>query len=116
MGNGKPQALNINNQYIYNMKKKLGELKKEGIYLKLEMSRIEREKSKIVLDKSLLLYFCFLIVGVIGFTFNYLDSLLLNTLIISGIVVLVVGSLPYILTVTKEEREIKRLLREIGED
>ena len=98
------------------MAKKLGEIKKERIYLDLELSRIQREKSKLVLDKSLLLYFCFLFVGVIGFTFDYLDSKLLNTLVISGIVVLIIGSVPYILTVSKEEKQIKGLLSGLKED
>lgn len=86
---------------------------KDIMYLEIELSRIKREKSRIVLNKSLFLYFSFLIVGVIGFAFGYLDSLLLNTLIIVGIFVLVVGTLPYIIVVTREEKRIHEMIKKL---
>ena len=42
---------------------------------------------------------------IVGFAFDYLDSLLLNTLIIVGIFILVVGTLPYIIVVSNEEKK-----------
>ena len=83
------------------------------IYLEVEKSRIKREKSRIVLNKSLFLYFAFLIVGVIGFAFDYLDSLLLNTLIIMGIFVLIVGTVPYIIVTIKEEKKIDEMIERL---
>lgn len=85
----------------------------EVIYLEIEKSRINREKSKLVLDKSFVLYFSFLMVGVVGFAFKYIDSTLLNVLIIIGIAVLLIGTLPYILVIHKEEKKINSLLNEL---
>jgi|TARA_Y100000310_G_C20112459_1_gene547751 hypothetical protein len=83
---------------------------REIIYLELEKSRINREKAKIVLNMGLVLYFGFLIAGVIGFSFEYIDSLLLNVLVVSGIVILIVSTLPYLVIVHKEEKWIKSKL------
>ena len=80
------------------------------ITLELEKSRINREKAKIVLNMGLVLYFGFLIAGVIGFSFEYIDSLLLNVLVVSGIVILIVSTLPYLVIVHKEEKWIKSKL------
>ena len=83
------------------------------IYLEIEKSRIKREKSKIVLNKSLFLYAVFLAVGIFGFINNYLDSSMLNVLIIMGIFVLVTGTLPYVLVSLKEEKKIDRMIKEL---
>tara|TARA_Y100000310_G_C20651750_1_gene799808 strand:- start:694 stop:993 length:300 start_codon:yes stop_codon:yes gene_type:complete len=90
-------------------KKKLTEKEKLNVMLELEKSRISREKAKLVLNKSLVLYFCFLIVGVFGFIFDYIDSFLLNLIIIMGLVILVLGTIPYMLVVTKEEKKIDEI-------
>ena len=93
--------------------KKLTPKKTEVIYLEIEKSRINREKSKLVLDKSFVLYFSFLLVGVVGFAFNYITSLVLNVLIICGIIILVVGTFPYVIIIHKEEKKIDNLLKEL---
>tara|TARA_Y100000310_G_scaffold344985_1_gene460965 strand:- start:488 stop:781 length:294 start_codon:yes stop_codon:yes gene_type:complete len=90
-------------------KKRLTEKDKLDVMLELEKSRINREKAKIVLNKSLVLYFCFLLVGVFGFIFDYLGSLLLNMLIIMGLAILVLGTFPYLFTITKEEKKIDEI-------
>ena len=86
---------------------------KEIIYLEIEKSRINREKSKTVLDKSFMLYFSFLLVGVVGFAADYLDSKALTALVITGIIILIVGTLPYVLVTTKEDRFLNIKLKEL---
>jgi len=86
---------------------KKSELDSEITYLELEKSRINREKAKLVLHMGLVLYFGFLIAGIIGFAFKYIDSFLLNVLVICGIVILVVSTLPYLIIVHREEKWIK---------
>lgn len=86
---------------------------REIMYLEIEKSRINREKSKLVLDKSLVLYFTFMVVGVAGFVFDYIDSALLNTLIIVGIFVLILGTLPYLIIISKEEKKIDGFIARI---
>lgn len=85
---------------------------KEVIYLEIEKSRINREKSKTVLDKSFMLYFSFLLVGVLGFVSGYIDSNMLKILVIAGIAILVIGTLPYVLITTKEDRFLEERIRE----
>ena len=92
---------------------KKSDVEREIIYLELEKSRINREKAKIVLNMGLVLYFGFLIAGVIGFSFEYIDSLLLNVLVISGIIILIVSTLPYLVIVHKEEKWITLKLSEL---
>jgi hypothetical protein len=81
------------------------------VYLEIEKSKITREKARLVLEKSIALYFLFMLIGVAGFIFDYIDSVMLNTLIILGIVILITGSLPYMLTVKREEKKIEGYLK-----
>ena len=92
---------------------KLTDTEKEIIYLEIEKSKINREKSKLVLNKSLALYIAFMLVGIVGFAFEYIDSLLLNVLVITGIVVLLIGTVPYLLITHREEKSINELLRRL---
>ena len=81
------------------------------IFLEIEKSKIKREKSKLVLEKSISLYFIFMLIGVIGFVFDYIDSFMLNTLIVLGIIILIAGALPYVLTVSRSEKQIDNYLK-----
>ena len=90
------------------------EIKREEItYLELEKSRINREKARIVLSMGLILYFGFLIVGIIGFTFEYITSKMLNILVICGIIILIVSTVPYLIIIQKEEKWINLKLSEL---
>ncbi|HAG51312.1 MAG TPA: hypothetical protein DCL42_08250 [Deltaproteobacteria bacterium] len=89
---------------------KLSPEEKEIIYLRLEKQKIEREKAAIVLNKSLALYIIFMIVGVVGFVFDYLSAAILNVLIIAGIAILIIGTLPYFVITSREEKLIEHLL------
>ena len=80
------------------------------INLKLELSRLNRDKSHLVLDKSLMLYFVFLFVGVLGFVNGYLSSFFLQILVYFGIAVLVIGLVPYVLTMKRESERMNELV------
>lgn len=79
----------------------------------IEKSRLNREKSMLVLNKSLLLYFTFLFVGIIGFVYGYVTNLWLNILIIMGLCVLVIGTLPYIKIIYEEEKKLDKVLADL---
>ena len=81
----------------------------------IEKSRLNREKSMLILNKALLLYFTFLFVGVIGFVYGYVDGLWLNILIIMGLGVLIIGILPYIRIIQAEEKKLDDMLKELRE-
>lgn len=92
---------------------KKSETDREITYLELEKSRINREKAKLVLHMGLILYFGFLIVGIVGFAFEYIDNFLLNVLVVCGIIILIVSTLPYLIIVHREERWIRLKLYEL---
>ena len=95
------------------MGKGLGPIEREIIDLELEKSRIDREKSMLVLNKGLFLYFCFLFVAVVGFVNGFLSKNLLNILIIMSLAVIVIATLPYIRTMHKEERRLVNLIEHL---
>ena len=80
------------------------------LQLEIEKSKLNREKSLLLLDKSLLMYFAFLIIGVVGFVNNYLDVRYLNIMIALSFGVLAVGLVPYMLTMSREEKKLNSLI------
>jgi uncharacterized membrane protein (Fun14 family) len=60
-----------------------------------------------------MLYFVFLFVGVLGFVRGYLSGAFLNILVYFGIAVLVVGLIPYIMTMKKESDKMNELVETI---
>ena len=85
--------------------------KEARIYLEIEKSRIQREKAKLVLEKSIALYFIFMLVAVIGFATAYVDKFMLNALIIIGIIILLIGTIPYLIIIHKEEKKIDNFMK-----
>ncbi|MBI2141107.1 hypothetical protein HYU16_01650 [Candidatus Woesearchaeota archaeon] len=80
------------------------------LQLEIEKSKLNREKSLLLLDKSLLMYFAFLIIGVVGFVNKYLDARYLNIMIALSFGVLAVGLVPYMLTMSREEKKLNALI------
>lgn len=89
-----------------------GGAQKELIWLSLEIeqSKLNRERSLLMLDKSLLMYFAFLIVGIIGFINEYITVKYLNIVVILSFCVLASGLIPYMVTMFKEEKRLSALL------
>ncbi len=83
------------------------------ITLEVEKSKINREKSVLVLDKAMMLYFIFLFIAVIGFINGYIQVKVLNTLIVMSFGVLVIGIIPYWITMRKEEQRLDALISEV---
>ncbi|MBW2996718.1 hypothetical protein KY349_00085 [Candidatus Woesearchaeota archaeon] len=89
-------------------------LKKEVLELEVEKSRLNREKSMLVMNKSLILYFAFMFVAVLGFINGYIDKTLLNVLIVMGLAVLIIGTVPYVRTMHTEEKRLNDLLQRMS--
>ena len=87
------------------------DLTREIIDLEVEKSRLNREKSMLVMNKSLILYFFFMFVAVLGFINGYITRTLLNILIVMGLCVLIIGTLPYIKTMHTEEKRLNGLIK-----
>ena len=77
----------------------------------LEQSRMNREKSLLLFDKSILMYFAFIFVGVVGFVSGFFDNKFMTIMIVLSFGVLAVGTIPYILTMHNEEKRFKLILR-----
>ena len=82
--------------------------------LEIEKSKLNREKSLLLLDKSLLIYFAFLTVGIIGFLNKYFDARYLNIMIIMSFGVLAVGLVPYMIIMASEEKKLNVLIATYG--
>jgi len=95
------------------MSKDLTGLEKAIIEVEVEKSRLNREKAMLVLNKSLFLYFCFLFVGIIGFINAYVSKTLLNILIVVGLVVLIIGTIPYVQTMKEEEKKLNSIIENL---
>ena len=83
------------------------------IDLEIKKSDIRREKSKLVLDKCIWLYFLFMIIGVLGFIYGYVNSKMLNFMIVASFIILIIGTLPYVKTVSREERLIDEMIKKL---
>jgi energy-coupling factor transporter transmembrane protein EcfT len=90
--------------------------KKGVIDLEIEKSRLNREKSILVLNKSILLYFSFLFIGIIGFINNYVSRFYLNILVLMGLIVLIIGIIPYIHIMNSESKNINSLIKKFSKD
>lgn len=86
------------------------DIRRELIGLEVEKSRLNREKSMLVMNKSLILYFAFMFVAVLGFINNYIGRSMLNILIIMGLCVLIIGTVPYVKTMHSEEKRLNDLV------
>ena len=92
---------------------RLSDTDKAIINLEIEKSRLNREKSILVLNKSILLYFSFLFIGIIGFINNYLSRNLLNILVLMGLCVLIIGIVPYTKMMKLESQNLENLIKKI---
>jgi uncharacterized membrane protein (DUF485 family) len=92
---------------------KLSDVERAIISIELERSRLDREKSMLVLNKAMFLYFSFLFVGILGFVNQYLTQKMLNLLVIMGLIVLIVGTLPYINIMASEGKKLDKMISEL---
>ncbi|MBI4738324.1 hypothetical protein HY772_01965 [Candidatus Woesearchaeota archaeon] len=94
--------------------KSLSSVEQSIINLEVEKSRINREKSILVMNKSLVLYFVFMFVAILGFINGYINRTLLNVLIVMGLCVLIIGTVPYVKTMHEEEKRLNELIVRIS--
>jgi hypothetical protein len=99
---------------IKNFKKKKPDVQMKILELELELSKMNREKSIILLNKALFMYFIFIVVAVFGILNGY--STVFYSLIVMSFLVLLVGTYPYIRTMYYEEKKISNLIKLIKEN
>jgi len=94
-------------------KRRLSDIEKQALFLRVELSKLRRERAEMILNKGILLYFSFLVVAVLGLINGYITLFQLNILVLLALSVLIIGMWPYITTTSKEEREIEELIEEL---
>jgi hypothetical protein len=94
-------------------KKNLSSLEKLLYKLKLEESRLEMNNSVSVFDKSILIYFLFLFVGVIGFINDMVNLNMLYIIVIMGMFVLLIGLIPYIRGALEHSRFLEVMIHKL---
>ena len=94
-------------------KRRLSDIEKQALFLRVELSKLRRERAEMILNKGILLYFSFLVVAVLGLINGYITLFQLNILVLLALGVLIIGMWPYITTTSKEEREIEELIEEL---
>jgi len=66
--------------------------------------------ARVILDKSTALYGLFMIVSLLGFFYDRITAQMLALLVAVGILILILGAVPYLVVTSKEERRIEKLL------
>ncbi len=92
------------------VKRHLSEIEKQYIEIKMEKLRLDREKTSMVFNKGLFLYFSFVVLGIFGVSTRIMDQYTLYTLILIGIFVLIVAVVPYIMQNKKAEDDLNKML------
>jgi NhaP-type Na+/H+ or K+/H+ antiporter len=94
----------------------LSELEVQYINLSIEKARLKREQSQNILNKGLMLFFAFILLGLILTMNDFISKMWANILILAGLVVLGISVLPYMSAVKEEEQKLNRLMETlIGE-
>jgi hypothetical protein len=96
-------------------KRKISEAEKQIIMLKIERIRLQRERSSLILNKGVMLFFAFIAVAVIGLLNNIITAMQLNLLVIFGVAVLIISVIPYGLAASKEEKDLDDTIKELTE-
>ena len=94
-------------------KRKITEVEKQILTLKIEKMKLEREKALLILGGDIILFIGFILIALIGLSNDLISKFQLNLFIIVGIFALIVGVSPYIKFVFKEEKSLKQTLEEL---
>ena len=100
-------------EFRYIPKRKLSEAEKQIIMLRIEKVKMQRERSLLILNKAIMLFFAFLGIALVGVVNKIITPFQLNMLFIIGILALVVGVLPYGMITRKEEKELEKTIDEL---
>jgi Flp pilus assembly protein TadB len=92
---------------------KLDAAKEKLVDLKIERSRMNREESRLVIDKGISVYFLLLIIAVLGLLTKYLDLNTFVLLVFLGFVVLIITSIPYVRSMVIEKRKLNELISQL---
>lgn len=79
--------------------------------IELELSKLKREKSVIVLNKAIFMYFFFIFLAVVSLLTGFTNFF--NILVILGLSSIIIGSIPYVRTMYTEEEKLKDMIEKL---
>ena len=87
-------------------KKRLTDIDKQLIFILVERSKIQRERSVTILNKGFLVFFAFIIIAILSRLYEIVDQLFINILFVFGIAVITIAMLAYQTAIKKEEQTL----------
>ena len=91
-------------------KRKLSEIEKQLIFILIEKSKIQRERSMAILNKGFLLFAAFIVIAYLGRFNEIISQIYINILFLVGITVLITSIVLYQGTISNEERNLDAIL------
>ena len=91
-------------------KRRLSEVEKQLIFILIEKSKIQRERSMALLNKGFLIFITFIIITYLSKANNLLPQIYISILFIFGIIVLIAVVVTYQGVLSKEEKTLDNLL------
>ncbi len=88
----------------------VSDVEKELIHVKLEKLRLDRERSVLILNFGIVIYFIFLVLSLLGYINQFLSVFFLNIIIVGAILILIVSVFPYARAMKTEEDEMLQLI------
>ena len=93
--------------------RKISEAEKEAIIIELELSKLRRGRATLVLGMGIMMYFIFIMAGIIGFVNRYITASFLNWMVLIGLLILIVALFPYMSTLAEEEKQLDGMIEEL---
>ena len=91
----------------------LSDKDKQLVYLELEKAHFNISNATAVFNRATLVYFIVLIATVVGFVNGYINSQLLNTLVVIGVIILVIGMITYLRSMVSERKTLDELIDKV---
>ncbi len=88
-------------------------LREKLIDLSIEKSKINREESRLIIDKGITVYFLLLVLAILGLVTKTLRLTDFVLLVCLSLIVLIITGIPYIKTVITEKKRLDGLMSQI---
>ena len=91
-------------------KRRITEIEKQIIFILIEKSKIQRERSLSILNKGFMIFAIFIIIGYLSRLYNVLSQFYINIIFIVGLVTLIFSIITYYKVISKEEKILDSIL------
>jgi len=90
--------------------RKLSEIEKQLIFIMIEKSKVQRERSLAIFNKGFLIFIAFIIIAYLGKSNDIIPASYLSFLFLFAVIVLIVSITLYERTIKAEESNLNALL------